>query len=74
MNLPFTPNSKKSLDLAARIAKDMGHEYVSNKHLLLALLKDPSEVGDLFKKGGVDYATVERILFPEVRILMEFTD
>lgn len=35
--LPFTPRAKKSLDLASREARELGHNYVGTEHVLLAL-------------------------------------
>jgi ATP-dependent Clp protease ATP-binding subunit ClpC len=38
--MPFTPRSKRLLDLALKEAQQLGHKYVDTEHLLLGLLQD----------------------------------
>lgn len=38
--LPFTPRAKKSLALALREAKRLGHNYLGTEHILLGLLRE----------------------------------
>lgn len=38
--MPFTPKSKRLLDLALKEAQQLGHKYVDTEHLLLGLLQD----------------------------------
>lgn len=41
---PFTPRSKKVLQLAEREALQLGHDYVSTEHVLLGLLRESEGV------------------------------
>lgn len=38
--IPFTPRSKKVLELAVEEAQSMGHTYVGTEHLLLGILRE----------------------------------
>jgi ATP-dependent Clp protease ATP-binding subunit ClpC len=38
--IPFTPRSKKVLELALREALSLGHNYIGTEHLLLALARE----------------------------------
>src|SRR5258708_14469717 len=37
--IPFTPRSKKVLELALREALSLGHNYISTEHILLGLVR-----------------------------------
>jgi len=39
-DIPFTPRSKKALELSAEEARAMGHNYIGTEHLLLGLVKE----------------------------------
>lgn len=39
-DIPFTPRSKKSLELSAEEARALGHNYIGTEHLLLGLVKE----------------------------------
>ncbi|MBL7131518.1 MAG: ATP-dependent Clp protease ATP-binding subunit [Candidatus Omnitrophica bacterium] len=39
-DVPFTPRSKKSLELAAEEARALGHNYIGTEHLLLGLIRE----------------------------------
>jgi len=39
-DIPFTPRSKKCLELAAEEARSLGHNYIGTEHLLLGLVKE----------------------------------
>ncbi len=39
-DIPFTPRSKKALELAAEEARGLGHNYIGTEHLLLGLVKE----------------------------------
>lgn len=43
-DIPFTPRSKKSLELAAEEARALGHNYIGTEHLLLGLLRESEGV------------------------------
>lgn len=59
-----TPNLKLLIDEANEIAKSKGEEYLSSKHLLLAMIRKYNPVQDLFIQGGVTYEHVEKLLYP----------
>jgi ATP-dependent Clp protease ATP-binding subunit ClpA len=42
---PFTPRSKKVLELSLRQALQLGHNYIGTEHLLLGLLREREGVG-----------------------------
>jgi len=39
-DVPFTPRSKKALELSAEEARSMGHNYIGTEHLLLGLIRE----------------------------------
>ncbi|MDP2939597.1 MAG: ATP-dependent Clp protease ATP-binding subunit [Candidatus Omnitrophota bacterium] len=39
-DIPFTPRSKKTLELSAEEARALGHNYIGTEHLLLGLLRE----------------------------------
>ncbi len=39
-DIPFTPRSKKALELSAEEARALGHNYIGTEHLLLGLVKE----------------------------------
>lgn len=43
-NIPFTPRSKKVLELALREAMQLGHDYMGTEHLLLGLVRESEGV------------------------------
>lgn len=44
-HVPFSPKTKRVLELALREALQLGHNYIGTEHLLLALLRDGDNVG-----------------------------
>ena len=53
-NVPFTPNSKKVLELAVEDARNMGHNYIGTEHLLLGLIREGESIGaKILLKFGV---------------------
>ncbi|MQA86168.1 MAG: ATP-dependent Clp protease ATP-binding subunit [Streptosporangiales bacterium] len=44
-HIPFTPRSKKVLELAIREALRFGHNYVGTEHILLGVLREEKGVG-----------------------------
>lgn len=42
--IPFTPRTKKVLELAVEEAQNMGHNYVGTEHLLLGLIREEEGV------------------------------
>jgi ATP-dependent Clp protease ATP-binding subunit ClpC len=54
-HIPFTPRSKKVLELSLREALNLGGDYISTEHILLALLREGDGVGAQILVGaGVD--------------------
>ena len=52
-HIPFTPRAKKTLELALREAKALGHDYIGTEHLLLGVLREPESVGaTVIKRHG----------------------
>ncbi|MGE5280230.1 MAG: ATP-dependent Clp protease ATP-binding subunit [Deltaproteobacteria bacterium] len=39
-DVPFTPRSKKALELSAEEARALGHNYIGTEHLLLGLIRE----------------------------------
>jgi hypothetical protein len=44
-HVPFTPRSKKVLELALRESHHLGHNYIGTEHILLGLLREGHGVG-----------------------------
>jgi ATP-dependent Clp protease ATP-binding subunit ClpC len=43
--IPFTPRTKKVLELSLREALQLGHNYIGTEHILLAILREGENVG-----------------------------
>jgi ATP-dependent Clp protease ATP-binding subunit ClpC len=39
-HIPFTPRSKKVLELSLREALDLGHDYIGTEHILLGIVRE----------------------------------
>ena len=58
---PFTPRSKKVLELAMREALQLGHNYIGTEHLLLGLVREGEGVGTtVLRQLGVDLGAVRQ--------------
>ncbi len=44
-HVPFTPRSKKVLELALRESRQLSHNYIGTEHILLGLLREAEGVG-----------------------------
>ncbi len=44
-HIPFTPRSKKVLELSLREALQLGHNYIGTEHILLGLIREGKGVG-----------------------------
>ncbi len=54
-DIPFTPRSKKVLELSAEEARALGHNYIGTEHLLLGLIREGEGVAfRVFLNLGVD--------------------
>ncbi len=59
----FTEKSQRMILEAQEEAKRQGHNYVGSEHLLLAMLKDPSQgAGALLAQVGMEYETFKRVV------------
>ncbi len=58
--VPFTPRSKKVLELSLREALALGHNYIGTEHLLLGLIREGGGVAAqiLTRPGGVEFDDV----------------
>jgi ATP-dependent Clp protease ATP-binding subunit ClpA len=63
-HIPFTPRSKKILELSLREAHRLGHNYIGTEHILLGLIREGEGVGaQILQKLGVDLNTArERVI------------
>lgn len=59
-----TPNLQRIMEIAMQIAQDKGEEYLSSKHVLLAMIRAENPAQDLFIQGGVTYAQIEAYFYP----------
>ncbi|MCM8795373.1 MAG: ATP-dependent Clp protease ATP-binding subunit [Candidatus Omnitrophica bacterium] len=58
-DIPFTPRSKKALELAAEEARALGHNYIGTEHILLGLIREGEGVASqVLLNLGVDLNTV----------------
>ena len=70
-HIPFTPRSKKALDLALREAMQLDHLYIGTEHILLGLVKEGDGVAfQVLTRLGADHA---RIRDQVLRLLAERT-
>jgi ATP-dependent Clp protease ATP-binding subunit ClpC len=54
-HIPFTPRSKKVLELSLREALQLGHNYIGTEHILLGLLREGHGVAaQVLRQLGVD--------------------
>jgi ATP-dependent Clp protease ATP-binding subunit ClpC len=59
--IPFTPRSKKVLDLALREAIALGHKHIGPEHVLLGLARENDGVAcEILLREGVDSEQVRR--------------
>ncbi len=60
-HIPFTPRTKKVLELSSREAQLLGHNYVGTEHLLLGLLREGDGVAvQIFVRRGIDLNRVRQ--------------
>jgi ATP-dependent Clp protease ATP-binding subunit ClpC len=54
-HIPFTPRSKKVLELSLREALQLGHDYIGTEHILLGLIREGDGVAaQALVASGVD--------------------
>jgi hypothetical protein len=60
-HIPFTPQAKRTLELALREALELGHDYIGTGHILLGLVRDPGCMGaSILLELGADQATIRQ--------------
>jgi hypothetical protein len=58
-HIPFTPRSKKVLELSLREALQLGHNYIGTEHILLGIIREGEGVAaQVLVKLGADLARV----------------
>jgi ClpA/ClpB-like protein len=59
--IPFTPRSKKVLELSLREARSLGHDYIGTEHVLLGLIREGEGVAaQVLVKLGADLSRVRQ--------------
>jgi hypothetical protein len=59
--IPFTPRSKKVLELSLREARSLGHDYIGTEHILLGLIREGEGVAaQVLVKLGADLSRVRQ--------------
>ncbi|KOV75444.1 Clp protease [Nocardia sp. NRRL S-836] len=58
--LPLEPAFKKALENSLREARDLGHDFLGDEHLVLALLQGRGIVAEVLAERGVDYAEIRK--------------
>lgn len=57
---PFEPELKKTLERSLFEAKDIGHNYLGDEHLVLALIAGGGLVAEVLEARGVTYVEVKK--------------
>jgi ATP-dependent Clp protease ATP-binding subunit ClpC len=59
--IPFTPRTKKVLELAVREALQLGHDYIGTEHILLGLMREGDGVGaQVLNSAGIEFSAVRQ--------------
>ena len=67
--VPFTPRTKKVLELAVREARNLGHEPVGTEHLLLGLAREGEGVAaTVLRESGADPAKVREAVLARMAL------
>jgi Clp amino terminal domain, pathogenicity island component len=68
-NIPFTPRTKKVLDLARREAKNLNHTYIGTEHILLGLLREGDGIAArILKSLGLNLEKTRQEILKELDI------
>ena len=54
-HIPFSPRTKKVLELSLREANQLGHNYIGTEHILLGLIREGGGEAQLLAAAGVDH-------------------
>ena len=67
---PFSPRSKKVLELALREALHLGHRHIGTEHILLGLLREGDGLAaQVLREAGIDLRDLRRRVEIAVRAL-----
>ena len=70
--IPFTPRAKRVLEIAVSEGKDLGQNFVSTEHILLALLAETDGVAmRTLLKMGIDIRQLRDIIFAYIEETQE---
>ena len=66
-HIPFTPRSKKVLELSLREALQLGHNYIGTEHILLGLVREGQGVAaQVLVNLGLDMSSVRQAVIDEL--------
>jgi ATP-dependent Clp protease ATP-binding subunit ClpA len=66
-HIPFTPRSKKVLELSLREALQMGHNYIGTEHILLGMIREGEGVAaQVLIRRGADLNGVRAMVLTEL--------
>jgi ATP-dependent Clp protease ATP-binding subunit ClpA len=66
-HIPFTPRSKKVLELSFREALQLGHNYIGTEHILLGLVREGDGVGaQVLMTLGADLSAVRQAVVQQL--------
>src|SRR6476661_992176 len=66
-HIPFTPRSKKVLELSLREALQLGHNYIGTEHILLGLIREGDGVAaQILVRRGADLNRVRKTVMDEL--------
>jgi ATP-dependent Clp protease ATP-binding subunit ClpA len=67
-HVPFTPRTKKVLELSLREAQRLGHDHIGTEHILLGLIREADGVGaQILKRQGASLDRVQEQVLATVR-------
>lgn len=61
-HIPFTPSSKKVLELSLREGLQLGHNYIGTEHLLLAIMRQDGRAAECIKRESVDLNQLRQVV------------
>jgi ATP-dependent Clp protease ATP-binding subunit ClpC len=64
-HIPFTPTSKRALELSLDESVRLGHGHIGPEHLLLGLVRDQNEAAGMLADLGADARRVRAALGPD---------
>lgn len=67
--IPFTPRTKKVLELALREALSLGHNYIGTEHILLALIRENEGVAARILLDFLDEGWEKKVRNEVIRML-----